>query len=53
MAEQLQHSPRKEVFLYVHGYHNTFEDAGSYFGNRNVTVACSVQSAPVLGFTTL
>ena len=27
MAAQLERTPRKEVFLYVHGYHNTFDDA--------------------------
>ncbi len=27
MIEQLELTPRKEVFIYVHGYHNTFEDA--------------------------
>ena len=27
MARQLELTPRKEVFIYVHGYHNQFEDA--------------------------
>jgi esterase/lipase superfamily enzyme len=27
MVEQLNLTPRKEVFIYVHGYHNSFEDA--------------------------
>jgi len=27
MQQQLEHTPRNEVFLYVHGYHNTFDDA--------------------------
>ncbi|MCP3870195.1 MAG: alpha/beta hydrolase [Gammaproteobacteria bacterium] len=27
MAKQLELTPRKEVFIYVHGYHNTFADA--------------------------
>jgi esterase/lipase superfamily enzyme len=27
LAKQLALTPRKEVFVYVHGYHNTFDDA--------------------------
>jgi esterase/lipase superfamily enzyme len=27
LVKQLALTPRKEVFLYVHGYHNTFDDA--------------------------
>jgi esterase/lipase superfamily enzyme len=27
LVRQLELTPRKEVFLFVHGYHNTFEDA--------------------------
>jgi esterase/lipase superfamily enzyme len=27
LAERLALTPRKEVFLFVHGYHNTFDDA--------------------------
>ena len=27
LANQLALTPRKEVFLYIHGYHNSFEDA--------------------------
>lgn len=27
LAEQLADAPRKEVFVFVHGYHNTFDDA--------------------------
>lgn len=27
LADQLALTPRKEVFLYIHGYHNSFEDA--------------------------
>jgi len=27
MVEQLNLTPRKEVFIYIHGYHNSFEDA--------------------------
>lgn len=27
LRQQLALTPRKEVFIYVHGYHNTFEDA--------------------------
>ena len=27
LAKQLALTPRKEVFLYVHGYHNSFDDA--------------------------
>ena len=27
LARQLELTPRKEVFVYVHGYHNTFDDA--------------------------
>ena len=27
MIEQLKLTPRKEVFIFIHGYHNTFDDA--------------------------
>jgi hypothetical protein len=27
MVEQLSKTPRKEIFIYVHGYHNDFNDA--------------------------
>lgn len=27
MVQQLESTPRKEVFIYVHGYHNSFDDA--------------------------
>jgi esterase/lipase superfamily enzyme len=27
LVQQLELTPRKEVFLYVHGFHNTFDDA--------------------------
>jgi esterase/lipase superfamily enzyme len=27
LVQQLALTPRKEIFIYIHGYHNTFEDA--------------------------
>jgi esterase/lipase superfamily enzyme len=27
LVQKVSQSPRKEVFIYIHGYHNTFEDA--------------------------
>jgi len=32
LIDQLALTPRKEVFLYVHGYHNSFEDAAFAMG---------------------
>ena len=32
LIDQLAMTPRKEVFLYVHGYHNSFEDAAFAMG---------------------
>ena len=32
LADQLALTPRKEVFLYVHGYHNSFDDAAFAMG---------------------